>query len=237
MPNILVLQPIRPSNPLALRERADTLLARLEGANPGMDFDICQDDATVDVPAHPSKYMRHATVRNYMLDAYLRPEYTHVLWIDSDLVDYPAELPSLLIDAADLHTIVAPLALLAESNDPVRKVFGPNRFYDIGGFIERGKQARLFPPYFEQEGAVIELDSVGCCYLAPADLYRSSYISERVSQAMPVPAVRYAPPPSDYYVEHWSVMQEAKKRGYRVVALSNVCVMHAWLPDYGLGVN
>ena len=110
--------------------------------------------------------------------------------------------------------IVAPFAMLDK---------WPHRFYDIGGFIEHGNRARMWPPYFEQDGAVIELDSVGCCYLAPAALYHAG--------------VRYAPPPTDYYVEHWSVMQEAKRRGYRVCALRDVRVTHAWLPDYGLGLN
>jgi hypothetical protein len=59
--------------------------------------------------------------------------------------------------------------------------------------------------------------------LAPADLYKQG--------------IRYSPPPTDYYVEHWSVMQEAKKRGYRIVALTTVHAIHAWLPDYGLEVN
>lgn len=38
--NVLVLQPIRPDHPPALRAIADALLARLEGANPGMTFEI-----------------------------------------------------------------------------------------------------------------------------------------------------------------------------------------------------
>jgi hypothetical protein len=211
--SILVLQPIRPSNPPALRARADALLARLEGANVGMAFDICQDDAAVPVPPHPSKYMRHATVRNYMLDRYLCPEHTHVLWIDSDLIDYPAELPMLLMEV-NPEGITAPFAMLDRCQ---------NRFYDIGGFIEKGNRARMWPPHFDQQGAVIELDSVGCCYLVPSALYWDG--------------VRYSPPPTDYYVEHWSVMQAAKRRGYRIVALPGVQVTHAWLPDYGLELN
>jgi hypothetical protein len=157
--------------------------------------------------------MRHATVRNYMLDRYLSPYHTHVLWIDSDLINYPDTLPSVLMSAFP-DAIVAPFAMLDKL---------PNRFYDIGGFIERGNRARMWPPFFDQEGDVIELDSVGCCYLAPAALYHAG--------------VRYAPPPNDYYVEHWSVMQAAKRRGYRIVALRDVRVIHAWLPDYGMELS
>lgn len=213
MPSILVLQPIRPSNPPELRERADVLIERMLCANPGLSFDVAQDDSAVPVPPHPSLYMRHATVRNYMLDTYLLPSHTHVLWIDSDLIDYPAELPTLLMDAAP-GAITAPFAMLDK---------WPNRFYDIGGFIEHGNRARMWPPFFGQDGEIIDLDSVGCCYLAPASLYHAG--------------VRYSPPPTDYYVEHWSVMQAAKRRGYRVCALRDVRVVHAWLPDYGLEAN
>lgn len=220
--NILILQPIAPNTTQALRARATELLARLEGSNHGMHFDIQQDDTVFLVPSHPSLYMRHATVRNYMLDTYLKPEHTHVLWIDSDLVDYPADLPTRLMGVAQAlypylaipPVVAAPLALLSPTSG------WPNRFYDIGGFIEGGNRVRMFPPWFDQRGDVIELDSVGCCYLAPAGLYHAG--------------ARYSPPPTDYYVEHWSVMQEARKRGYRVCALTTVHVTHAWLPDYGM---
>jgi len=237
--NILILQPIRPTNPPVLRAVADALLARLPAANPGLTFDIRQDDRAPEIPPHPSLYMRHATVRNFMLDTYLKPEHDAVLWIDSDLIEYPADLPTQLYRVVhreghkvylpddsdddtpfrypDERVIAAPLAILSPSSG------WPERFYDIGGFIERGSRARLFPPWFDQAGPVIELDSVGCCYLAPAWLYRAG--------------VRYRPPPTDYYVEHWSVMQQARERGVRIVALTDVRAVHAWLPDYGLEAN
>lgn len=215
MPNILVLQPIRPNHPPALRQRANELLRAME-LNNDMSFDIRQDDRALAIPPHPSLYMRHATVRNYMLDTYLRAEHDYVLWVDSDLVDYPADLPSRLL-AANPDGITAPLALLSETSGY------PKRFYDIGGFVEQGNRARMFPPWFDQAGDVIDLDSVGCCYLAPAALYRDG--------------VRYSPPPTDYYVEHWSVMREAKRRGYRICCLTDCAAVHAWMPDYGLEPN
>jgi len=216
-----MLQPIRPSNPPALRARADALLARLAG-----DIEIVQDDSALDIPPHPSRYMRHATARNYMLDRYLKPYHTHVLWIDSDLIDYPADLATRLLSvnpSAAGAAIIAPLALLDAS--PARLAFDPNpeRFYDVGGFIEHGRRAAYHPPFFLQDGPLIDLDSVGCCYLAPAALYRDG--------------VRYKPPITDYYVEHWSVMQQARKRGYRIVALRDARAIHAWLPDYGMEAN
>jgi hypothetical protein len=55
---------------------------------------------------------------------------------------------------------------------PNKAGFGPGRFYDIAGFVERGRWARFTQPYFDQIGPVYELDSVGSCYLVNADLYR-----------------------------------------------------------------
>lgn len=81
-------------------------------------------------------------------------------------------------------------------------------------------RARMFPPWFDQTGPVIELASVGCCYLIPAHVYRRG--------------VRYAPPGIPGPVEHWSVMRQA---GLRVCARTDVRVIHAWLPDYGLPAN
>ena len=224
--NVLVLQPIRPDHPPALRAIADHLLARLEAANPGMVFDIRQDDARLDIPPHPSRYIRHATVRNYMVDRYLEEGHDAVFWVDSDLIEYPADLPALLHAAAP-GAVCAPLALLKDTRE-----YGQDRFYDIGGFIEKGRSARPYPPYFEQRGAVVDLDSVGCCYLAPAALYRIG--------------IRYEPPPMDrwvtadgteYRVEHNSVMWQARALGYRVCCLTTARAVHAWLPDYGLTPN
>jgi len=219
---ILVLQPTRPVNPPALRARADALLAGMLAANPQYTFEIHQDTDEMDISLlHPSRYARHAAIRNHMLDAYLTDKHTHVLWIDSDLVDYPADLPTMLLAAEG--DIVAPLALLDPSPARLSRFISPMRFYDIGGFIERGHRANLHPPFFVQQGPVIELDCVGCCYIAPAALYRAG--------------VRYRPAHTDYYVEHWSVMQAAQRRGYRIVALTDIAAVHAWLPDYGMEVS
>lgn len=215
---ILVLQPVNPAHQTARRADgvsldavAAQLLARLPDANPGMAFDIRRDSAAVPVPPSPSKYARHAAVRNYMLDTYLQPGHTHVLWIDSDLVSYPADLPTHLAAAGG---IAAPLVLLDQCG---------TRFYDIGGFIEQGRRFPLMPPYSLQDGPCWTLDSVGCCYLAPAWLYQAG--------------IRYAPPPTDYYVEHWSVMEQARARGVRIVAVPGLIARHAYLPEYGLPLN
>jgi hypothetical protein len=189
-------------------------------ASPDLVFSIAQEDVRISV-THPSKYAPHAAARNYMLDRYLKDEHTHVLWIDSDLIDYPADLVTQLL--ASGAEIAAPLPLLDPSPARLAMFANPLWFYDIGGFIEQGRRANLGPPFFAQDGPIIDLESVGCCYIATAALYRAG--------------ARYHPPVTDYYVEHWSVMQQARKRGMRIVALRDVHAIHAWLPDYGLEAN
>lgn len=214
--NVVVLIPIRADHPPALREQATALALELPGANPGMEFDIHLDDTVVETPASPSRYAPHAAKRNYMLDTYLRPQHAAVLWVDSDLIAYDADLPSRL-HRANPGGITAPLPLLAPSCG------SSQRFYDIAGFIEDGVRVPYTPPYFKQTGEVITLDCVGCFYLAPAQLYRDG--------------ARYRPALTDYYVEHWSVMRTAEARGIPIRALTTARVIHAWLPDYGLRVN
>jgi hypothetical protein len=229
---ILIAQPRNPHNPPALTAVADALLARLHEANPDLDLDIQVDSAPIKVPADSPVYTRHAIARNHLIDTRLRDEHTHVLWIDSDLIDYPADLPTRLW-GAEWGRVVAPVVTLDyhEGRD-YGGLNWPDRFYDIGGFIENGQRARMHKPWFDQPGPVYDLDSVGCCYLIPAWLYREG--------------VRYAPPGLPHYrrwqdgsvhpfcVEHYSVMRAATAAGLRIVALGEVRAVHAWLPDYGL---
>jgi len=210
--NLLILQPIRPNHPEALRQRADVALRALILPD-NWTVTTCQDDTPITPGPSPSIYAKHAAVRNHMLDTYLKPEHDLVLWIDSDLIDYPHNLISLLY-AANPGGIAAPFVFLDKH---------PARFYDIGGFIEHGRRFGLNAPYCRQTGDVVQLDSVGCLYLAPASLYHTG--------------ARYSAPPTDYYVEHWSVMRQARQRGLSIVGLRNVIATHAYLPMFGLPLN
>lgn len=210
--NLLILQPIRPNHPAALRVQADAALRSLIIPE-DWTATICQDDTLITPAPSPSIYAKHAAVRNHMLDTYLKPEHDLVLWIDSDLIGYPTDLINTLY-AANPGGIAAPFVFLDRH---------PGRFYDVGGFIEKGRRFGLTAPYCRQTGDVVTLDSVGCLYLAPAALYHAG--------------VRYSAPPTDYYVEHWSVMQEARERGYTIVGLRDVHATHAYLPDFGLPLN
>lgn len=165
------------------------------------------------------KYGTHAQARNLLIDCYLRPEHTHVLWLDVDLVNVPDNLIDKLL-AVDASAIVAPF-VFTEKLDKAAPASMTNGgwFYDTGGFKRlNGSYAMPFFPHFNGENEqVMEMESVGCCYLAPAQLYRDG--------------CHYEPNALD--VEHLSFCKQARERGTRIFADSRLKVEHAFLPKYG----
>lgn len=183
MANILVLVPVREDLPEALLHRSCAQLGALNRRETAIGehrimigFRICPEQGD----GRP--YSAHAAARNAMLDIYLRPRYTHVLWIDADVVDYPTDLASRL-HALDSEGIIAPLPLIE----------GTTRFYDTYGFVGAHGQRveRVWPPYME----MVSMQSVGTCYLAPASLYHAG--------------ARYEP--TEGHTEHYSVCRQAKR--------------------------
>jgi hypothetical protein len=157
--------------------------------------------------ASDGRYSSHARARNALLDAIDLSGYTHLYWVDIDIVTWPDGL----LDWALRHNaegISAPAVTLDHH---------PTRFYDILGYIEHGHGARLYPPWFDQLGPIVDLESVGCCYIAPTELYAAG--------------ARYQDTPGA--TEHLSVMHGARQQGRRILANTNYQAIHAYLPDYG----
>lgn len=168
-------------------------------------------------PREARKYGPNARARNHLIETCLCESHTHVLWLDVDLVRVPVDLIERLLAISDTD-IVAPFVFM-ETLD-ARKPAGFENggwFYDTGGFIQNGLDARAWPPHFSGDTRLMELDSVGCCYLAPAWLYREG--------------LRYQPNGDD--VEHKSFMKAARERNVKVLATSTLTVEHAYLPRYG----
>jgi len=167
-----------------------------------------------DYPPAEGTYQNNARARNDLIEAYLKPSHSHVLWIDVDVVDAPSDLIEQLASIG-VENIVAPFVLL-ENNE----LFPPERFYDVGGFVQDGHRFRFYPPYCAG-GNLVELDSVGSCYLIPAPIYRQG--------------ARYDPIGDE--VEHVSLMRQAREMGYRIFARRDMTVFHAFLPKYGEGLH
>lgn len=158
-----------------------------------------------DFPPTEGRYHNNARARNELIEKHLKLEHTHVLWMDADIVEVPVDLIEQLAEVTK-KDIVAPFVLIE----------GTERFYDVGGFQQFGCWFDFTWPHC-LGGTVCEVDSVGSCYLVPAEVYRRG--------------ARYQPRGNN--VEHLSLMRQARGMGYRIFACRNIIAYHADLPLWG----
>lgn len=208
--NITILQPYRPDTPPALVEQAGALIKRLIDTTDAA-IAVVRGPATSNAPG---RYGPHAAVRNALLP-YIGPDEDYALWIDVDLIDYPADFVTQALQR-NPGGITAPVVILDRHDE---------RFYDIGGFIAPGGTPfGMDAPWCNQPTNELILESVGCMYLAPAHIYRDWEL-------------RYAPTGPVYGVEHYAVCKAAADRGVPVRAYRDLRAIHAWLPDYGVELS
>lgn len=164
------------------------------------------------------RFGANAIARNNLILNNLTDWHTHVLWLDADLVRVPVDLIERLLDVSE-RAIVAPFVFVERIKAGVPSIPNGGWFYDTGGFIDLdGHAANEIAPHFDNyTGGVIELSSVGCCYLVPAEIYRQG--------------ARYKPVGDE--VEHQSFMRQARELGHKIMATDALNVLHAYLPKYG----
>jgi GT2 family glycosyltransferase len=235
--SVLLLTPINPALDSAVLRRARELAERVISGMRGCR--IVYDDTGEAPPrgsTFPHRLAAMTPLRQAMIDRHLRDE-KWVFWVDADLVEYPANLLEELISRAE-GGIAAPLVLMeGDVSEPAYPAgFGPGRFYDIAGFIEKGRWARFTQPYFDQPGPVYRLDSVGCCYLVNADLYRwgakheldyasKAFIAE--NREWPEDAIQQNQlGPANSFTDHYSVCEFARKVGLPVQAFGDLIAYH-----------
>lgn len=165
-----------------------------------------------------NKYGANATARNMLIDNCLKDEHDYVLWMDVDLVKVPADLIEQLLKVSE-EAIVAPFVYVEKRNEYAQADWDNGGwFYDTGGFCRGIEFAHPFWPHFQgYAGGLIELSSVGCCYIVPAWLYRKG--------------LRYSVTGNE--VEHLSFCDSARQAGVRVFATDETHVLHAFLPRHG----
>jgi GT2 family glycosyltransferase len=235
--SVLVLTPVNPLLEEHVLDRAKELAHR---ALKGMRNCRVVYDNVGEAPPRgatfPHRLAALTPLRQAMVDRHLRDE-RWVFWVDADLVDYPAQLIDELIHRAE-GGIAAPLVIMEgdASSPPSREGFGPGRFYDIAGFVEQGRWARFTPPFFDQPGPVFELDSVGCCYLVNADLYRhgarheldpasAAFIAEKgVWEKDTIHKNQRGP--ANSFSDHYTVCQFTRKAGLPVRAFGDLIAYH-----------
>lgn len=218
---VLVATPARLSTPAVLLERASVLAARLT-YQPRARALYLNEQAD-----GGGKYRPNAVARNELIARFLRPEHDWVLWVDVDIIEYPADLVERLMTIARRHAgekwpaIVAPMVWMERVGEGDVSLSTGGWFYDIGGFVALDGQQADFHAGPQGHDAEQEMASVGCVYLAPAGLYRQG--------------LGYRPAGDE--VEHLSFMRAARAAGATVIATRGVEVRHAYLPKYGARWN
>jgi len=205
MKHVLVAIPYKETLHRVLYRRMMELSDRLIDANPDYEIEIVRIcDKFVFTGEEPYSFPQ-ATARNALLAAYLKPEHDLVMWIDADIVDYPADIITVL-DNANPGGVTAPMVLIE----------GTVQFYDTYGYRQNGNPISHIPPYFNPFEQLTEIDAVGCAYLIPASVYKDD---------------RYTCTPGQ--TEHYSIMQVAKAAGMKVACFTDMVIYHAYLPKYG----
>lgn len=209
--SVLALIPIKADMHADLKRRALELAGRMPAANPWIDLVTVFDSRVLAKQEGDSTPWSKVTrVRNTLLDCFKLSAFTHVLWIDADLVAYPADLPSQLIKA-NPHGV---------SSCPVFIEDREEQFYDTSAFVGLdGKHWAVFAPHHEDAAGreVVEVAGVGCLYTVPVPVYQTG--------------VRHTDHPTN--TDHWSICQEARKIGRSVTVDMRLRALHANLPKYG----
>ena len=171
-------------------------------------------------PKNTGQYWKLAEARNALIDMHLKPQHKWVFWVDADIVQYSPDLPAKLY-RANPTGITAPMVFIDNTD----------LFYDTLGFIEGGHRLLRNAPYFRYLNGsdLVELDSVGCLYLIPADVLRKSrYASLPYNSSQGHWSIERTG-----HTDHWPVMQAARSLGLQVACLKTEIAYHCNLPQFG----
>jgi hypothetical protein len=202
------------------------------------DFAVMVDSTKV--PSEPGDFRpwsKVARIRNRILDSLNLSQWDYFLWIDADVIRWPAHLPKLLMDANSTG-VTMPMVFVDTAAHPEKKEWPP-RFYDTSACVMkgcdgieptnrkniRGRNVEHLPTYwFDRQGRgivhredVVEMDCVGTVTLVNADIYRSG--------------ARYEDHPA--FTDHYPICKKARDMGRRVCIVQSVVAWHAELPDFG----
>jgi len=164
------------------------------------------------IEGNEHRYSKLIRLRNKIIEENLTDDYTHVFWMDSDIVEYPFDIIEKLLSISTTE-VVAPYVYI-EDND-----WWPwKRFYDIDGFIDsNGIKFDFKSPYNKSNGDVkTEVNSVGTCFITPAHLHRK--ISYDIN---------------DKRLDHVPFFEKVRGLGHRIIVEPNIEIRHAFLPKYG----
>lgn len=215
---ILIATPARLSTPRMLLSRIEGLVHSLEWTGT-MEWRLHFNEQ----PACEKQYEPNARARNEVIDRYLKPWHEWVLWVDADIVEMPTDLLKTLMETSrrwateEFPAIVAPMVWMERVGPGPVGFENGGWFYDTGGFVGDDGAHASFHVGPLDEGDEVVMQSVGCVYLAPAELYRRG--------------LRYVVKGDE--VEHIGFCRRARNMGAKVIATRRAEVVHAYLPKYG----
>jgi Anp1 len=157
-----------------------------------------------------------ARSRNHLLSRALADE-DWVLWIDADVLDYPADIVERLL--ATGKDIVHPHCLIKLRHEPIKT-------FDLNAWRDHGK---LHMNDLRAEGDVVPLDSVGgTMLLIKADVHRDGLIFPPFLYGKPNPLVRRNVffPASEGEIETEGLGVMARDMGYECWGLPNLEILH-----------
>src|SRR4051812_2647850 len=112
MSSILVMIPVKPTLHETLRFRCASLATALPRYNPKHEFAIHFDARAIQPePGDCRPWSKVTRIRNKMLETSQWREFDYILWIDADVIGYPLEMPTTLVESAQ-DGIAAPLVLI-----------------------------------------------------------------------------------------------------------------------------
>ncbi|XP_045202424.2 uncharacterized protein LOC123555902 [Mercenaria mercenaria] len=215
-------------------EKALNVSKKLKGFNNFMDCRVINLKMSGGIHGsndfrHKVEYQRYrrshlAAVRNRLVRYALQnTAFDHVLWIDSDVEEFPTDLVQQMLFAKS--DVVAASCLVKDRM--YKGMYDCNSWRETEHSLQHqsnmpadalvlecyGRSERIFLPYLKRDGRVVKLDGVGgCALMVKADCFRSGLL---------FPEVVYK-----RHIETEGLAKMALDMGYSVVGLPFVEVFH-----------
>ena len=219
MDKVLIVIPIKPNMSKGIYDKMMskvTALLRNTKTNTSLFIDT---RIAPDIEKKTS-WSKVAVIRNQILDDGLWHLFSHLLWIDADVVEMSDDMLDRLLET-NPEGITAPWI----------KIEGNNTFYDWAAFIIKGtdhiqpenrwhipnRNINPQPPYFKEFTSISEWDCVGTVTLVNTDIYKAG--------------ARYEDHPA--FTDHYPICKKCRDMGRKVIMNKDIIVAHADLPKYG----
>lgn len=252
-PTVLVMIAyLETQNPYFIFRMMDNL-NKLQAYNPLLVIDFALDNERIDKESTDyTPWSRVKRIRNLMIKKYPIHNYDYLYIIDSDIIDYPLNFPTRAI-GLNPNGITAPMALI--QNSVV--------FYDWCGYQKLGvtsinnleysksimnkscntRNFKLIPPYVNDLSRLVKIDCVGCTYVVPSSIFKSTYgnlqpellkvfdLAKVKNHKIKENIVQYEDHPT--FTDHYTVCTAIRANGGDIIMDRGSPAYHADLPIHG----